>query len=291
MTTPATRTAATPAAPVADPAGPSWAVGLGRRVPVSPVSTASVIRSEWIKFRTLRSSWIVTAVTMVAVMGIGMLVSYFTNSHWSSLSAHERANFNAVDRSLTGVNLAQLTVGVLGVLYISGEYGTGMIRSTLAAAPTRIPVLVAKAVVFAVVTFVSSVVATVVAFAAGQALLGSHGVGWGTPGALRAVIGAALYLTVVGLLGIGLGFLVRSTAGGIGALFGVLLILPVIFAALPSSWNNAVGPYLPSNAGGALWSLHSDGPVLSPWVGFTVFCAWAAATLIVAGVLLRRRDA
>ena len=281
-----TATTTTPA-----PAAPAWAEGPDRRVTVSPVSTATVIRSEWIKFRTLRSSWIVTAVTMIAVVGIGMLVSYFTKTHWASLGPDERANFNAVDRSLTGVNLAQLTVGVLGVLFISGEYGTGMIRSTLGAAPTRLPVLVAKSFVFAIVTFVSSVAATVVAFAAGQALLGPHGVGWSAPGAVRAVIGAALYLTVVGLLGVALGFLVRSTAGGIGALFGVLLILPVIFEALPSSWNNTVGPYLPSNAGGALWSLHSDHAVLSPWAGFAVFCAWAATGLIAAGVVLRRRDA
>jgi ABC-type transport system involved in multi-copper enzyme maturation permease subunit len=262
-----------------------------RPVEVHPVTTPSVTRSEWIKFRTLRSSWIVMAATVVAVIGIGMLVSYFTKTHWNSLAPDEKANFNAVDRSLTGVNLAQLTVGVLGVLFISGEYGTGMIRSTLAAAPTRIPVLAAKAAVYAAVTFAFSVVATVVAFVAGQALLGSHGVGWGHPGAERAVFGAALYLTLVGLLGVALGFLVRSTAGGIGALFGILLILPVIFEALPSSWNNAVGPYLPNNAGGALWSLHHDSRVLSPWVGFGVFCAWVAVALIAAGVVLRRRDA
>ena len=187
-------------------------------VAVSPVTLPAVGRSEWIKFRTLRSSWIVLAATVVAVIGIGMLVSYFTNTHWASMDPGERLHFNAVDRSLTGVNLAQLTIGVLGVLFVSGEYGTGMIRATLAAAPTRVPVLAAKAAVFAVVTFVSSLVATVVAFIAGQSLLGSHGVGWGAPGAVRAVFGAALYLTVVGLLGVALGFLVRSTAGGIGAI-------------------------------------------------------------------------
>lgn len=260
-------------------------------VEVSPVTTTSAVQSEWIKFRTLRSSWIVVAATVVAVIGIGMLVSYVTKTHWASMSPHERANFNAVDRSLAGVNLAQLTIGILGVLFVSGEYGTGMIRSTLAAAPTRVPVLVAKAVVFAAVTFASSVLATVVAFAAGQSLLGAHGVGWGAHGAARAVIGSALYLTLVGLLGVALGFLVRSTAGGIGSLFGLLLILPVIFDALPSSWNNTVGPYLPSNAGGALWTLHSDHAVLSPWVGFGILCAWLAAGLVLAGVVLRRRDA
>jgi ABC-type transport system involved in multi-copper enzyme maturation permease subunit len=266
------------------------ATGAGA-VTVSPVTVPSVIRSEWIKFRTLRSSWIVLAATVVAVVGIGALVSYFTNTHWASMDPGERLRFNAVDRSLTGVNLAQLTIGVLGVLFVSGEYGTGMIRSTLAAAPTRLPVLAAKSAVFAVVTFLSSIVATVVAFTLGQALLGAHGVGWGAPGVVRAVFGAALFLTVVGLLGVALGFLVRSTAGGIGALFGLLLILPVIFEALPSSWNNAVGPYLPSSAGTALWNLRAGANLLAPWAGFGVFCAWAAAGLILAGYVLRRRDA
>ncbi|MDE3207188.1 MAG: ABC transporter permease [Acidobacteriota bacterium] len=263
----------------------------GRQVEVQPVTLLSVIRSEWIKFRTLRSSWIALTATVAAIIGIGLLVSYFTNSHWASLDAGERAHFNAVDRSLVGVNLAQLIIGVMGVLYVSGEYGTGMIRSTLAAAPTRVPVLAAKSVVFAVVTFVSSVVATAIAFTAGQGLLGTHGVGWPAPGAVRAVIGAALYLTLVGLFGLGFGFLVRSTAGGIGTLVGVLLVLPGIFAALPASWNNTVGPYLPSNAGGAVWSLVSDHPVLSPWAGFGIFCAWVVATLVGAGLLLARRDA
>lgn len=260
-------------------------------VEVSPVSPTTVVRSEWIKFRTLRSSWVVLAATVVAVIGIGLLVSYFTKTHWGSLAPDERARFNAVDRSLVGVNLAQLTVGVLGVLFITGEYGTGMIRATLAAAPTRIPVLAAKAVVFGVVAFSVSIVATVLSFAAGQSLLGSHGVGWGHPGAVRAVFGAALYLTLVGLFGVALGFVVRSTAGGIGALFGVLLVLPVIVGALPSSWADSVGPYLPSRAGGALWTLRPDGHSLSPWAGFAVFLAWTIAALVAAGVLLRRRDA
>ena len=265
--------------------------GTAPRVTVSPVTTATVARSEWIKFRTLRSSWIVMAVTVVAVIGIGSLVSYFTNSHWSSMTQIERLRFNAVDRSLVGVNLAQLTIGVLGVLFISGEYSTGMVRATLGAAPRRLPVLAAKALVFAAVSFVCSLAATVVAFTAGQSLLASHSVGWGHPGAVRAVFGAALYLTLVGLLGLALGFIVRSTAGGIAALFGLLLILPVIFNALPSSWNNTVGPYLPGAAGSALWTLRSDGNVLAPWTGFGVFCAWCAAALVAAAVELRRRDA
>ena len=262
-----------------------------QRADVHPVTAGRVTAAEWVKFRTLRSSWLVTGLTTVGIVAIAALIAHFTNSHFATMRPEERARFDPVNTVLNGVNLAQLTLGILGVLFVSGEYGTGMIRATLSAVPRRLPVLAGKSVVVAVAAFVSAIVGTVVAFAVGEALLGSHGVGWGAPSALRCVVGAALYLTVVSLLGVALGFVVRSTAGGIGALFGVLLILPVIFEALPASWNSTVGPYLPSNAGGALWQLHPDHAVLSPWTGFGVLCAWTAAALVAAAVVLRRRDA
>jgi ABC-2 type transport system permease protein len=258
---------------------------------VQPVTQARVMGSEWIKLRTLRSSWIVLGATFFGVALIGMLVSYFTKTHWSSMNPVDRANFDPVGRSLIGVNLAQLTIGVLGVLIITGEYSTGMIRASLGAVPKRVPVLVAKASVFAAVTFVVCLVTVFVAFVGGQALLGSHGVSLGHAGAVRAVFGAALYLTIVGVIGLSLGFLIRSTAGGIAALFGVLLILPVIFEALPQSWNNTVGPYLPSNAGQALYTLHADHAMLSPWAGLGIFLLYAVAAVTAAVVVLRRRDA
>jgi ABC-type transport system involved in multi-copper enzyme maturation permease subunit len=257
-------------------------------VRVHPVTPARVVRSEWIKFRTLRSSWFVLGGTMLAVMAIGMITTYFDNSNWNTINL---ANFNPIDASLNGVVFAQLAIGVLGVLIISGEYATGMIRATLGAVPKRVPVLAAKAVVFAAISFVTCLVAVLVAFLAGQGFLSSHGVSLGAPGALRAVFGAALYLTLAGLFGMALGFLIRSTAGGIAALVGVLLILPVVFGAFPKSWNDAVGPYLPSTAGQALYTMHSDRAMLSPWAGFGMFCLYTAVMLAAAAVVLRRRDA
>ncbi|HET9692509.1 MAG TPA: ABC transporter permease subunit [Acidimicrobiales bacterium] len=265
--------------------------GRRRSVQVRPVTTLTATRAEWVKFRSLRSSWLVTGLTTVGVIGIAALIAHFTNTHFATMHPQERAHFNPVTTVLNGVNFAQLTLGILGVLFVTGEYGTGMIRATLAAVPRRLPVLAGKVAVVGAIALVASIVATVVSFLVGEQLLGSHSVGWGYPGATRAVLGAALYLTVVSLLGVALGFIVRSTAGGIGALFGLLLILPVIFEALPSSWNATVGPYLPSNAGGALWQLSPDHALLSPWAGFGIFCAWTAAALVVAGLLLRRRDA
>ena len=187
--------------------------------------------------------------------------------------------------------LAQLAIGVLGVLLISGEYSTGMIRATLAAVPKRLPVLWAKAGVFSVVAAVLMIAASFAAFLGGQALLGSHGTTLAGAGVTRAVVGAGLYLTVVGLLGIALGFIIRNTAGAIATLFGVLLVLPVLGEVLPSTWAKHITPYLPSNAGQAVMSVHQAPGDLAPWTGFAVFCCYAAAAIIAGAVLLRRRDA
>jgi len=131
-------------------------------------------------------------------------------------------------------------------------------------------------------------VASFLAFLGGQALLGSHSTTLAAAGVVRAVVGAGLYLTVVGLLGIGLGFIIRNTAGAIATLFGLLLVLPILGQVLPSSWAKHVVPYLPSNAGQAIMSIHQAPGDLAPWTGFAVFCGYAAAA-IIAGVLLNAR--
>jgi hypothetical protein len=184
-------------------------------------------------------------------------------------------------------------VGVLGVLLVTGEYSTGMIRSSLGAAPRRLPVLIAKATVFAVVTVVVTTATAIITFSLGQGLLSSQHIGttMSAPGVARAVIGTGLYLTVVGLLGVGLGFIIRSTAGGIGTLFGLLLVLPVLGEALPPSWAQHIDPYLPSTAGQQLVAVHSESGMLAPWIGFGVFCLYALAALTLGAVLLKRRDA
>jgi ABC-2 type transport system permease protein len=274
------------AATVAAPPAPKRSL-----VGVEPVTQARVIRSEWIKFSTLRSTWITLILSMVGTIGIGALASWGTNSRWSHLDAGEIANFSAVSRSLFGVNLGQLAVLVLGVLIITGEYATGMIRATLSAAPKRWPVLWGKLGVLSAVMFVTSLVAGVVAFFVGQALLTTHGVGITAPHAIRAVVGAALYLTVVGVLAMGIGFALRNTAGGIAAAFGLLLVVPGLGNALPASWQPHVLPYLPSNAGSVLFNLHPDPGSLGPWTGFGVMCLWAAAAVAAGAVRLTRSDA
>src|SRR6195952_3801604 len=256
-----------------------------------PVTLRRVLSSEWVKLRSLRSSWITLILAVAGLVVVAIVGEILTNQDWSHMHPGELAHFNPVDQSLTGLNFSQLAIGVLGVLFITGEYGTGMIRSTLGAVPRRTPVLWAKALVFAGVTLVLMEISAFIAFLGGQAALGSHGTTLAAAGALRATVGAGLYLTVVALLGVALGFIIRSTAGGIAALLGVLLVLPGILAILPESWQNTIGPYLPSNAGAALYDLHPESPPLSPWAGFAVFCLYAVIALAAAATVLRRRDA
>jgi ABC-type transport system involved in multi-copper enzyme maturation permease subunit len=257
----------------------------------APVTLRRVLGSEWVKLRSLRSSWITLALAVAGMVVVAVAGGILTNQDWNHMRPGELARFDPISQSLTGINFSQLAIGVLGVLFITGEYGTGMIRSSLTAAPRRLPVLWAKALLFATVTLVTMEISAFVAFLAGQAALGSHGTTLAAAGALRATVGTGLYLTVVALLGVSLGFIIRSTAGGIAALFGILLVLPGILAILPQSWQTDIGPYLPSNAGAALYDLHPESASLAPWTGFAVFCLYAVVALIAAAALLRRRDA
>jgi ABC-2 type transport system permease protein len=257
------------------------------------VTQSRVVRSEWTKLRTLRSSRISLAVAFGCIVALGLIISTATMGNWNHFDAHERASFDPVLRSIGGVYLAQLAFLVLGVLFVTGEYSTGMIRASFAAVPRRLPVLWAKLLVYVSVTLVLATVSCLLAFWGGQAIFVSHhvNVALGDPGVTRAVLGAALYLTVVSWLAVSIGSILRNTAGGIAALAGILFVLPPLMSLLPASWDNTISPYLPSNAGQALFLLHPDGPTLAPWTGFGVFCAYAAVATAAAAVLLVRRDA
>jgi len=271
---------------------PDLARALGPDLPADlRVRWARVLRMEWVKMRSLRSTWLTLGGAVLAVVVIGTVVGYATNAHWSNVSPQERAGFDPISRSLVGVNLAQLLVGVLGVLLVSGEYATGMVRSTFAAVPRRLPVLIAKVVLYAVVLYPVLLAATFTAFLLGQHGLSSHGTTLSAPYALRSVFGAASYLDLIGLLAVAFGFVLRSTAGGIASLVGLLLVLPGIGQALPASWRAHTVPYLPGPAGGALFVPHpQDQGSLHFWAGGGVLCLWVLAALMLAGVLLKRRD-
>jgi ABC-2 type transport system permease protein len=260
--------------------------------PATGVTPVRVIVSEWIKFRSLRSTWYSLGAALVVAIGLGVL--------FAALRGHDIAShggigpdFDPVQLSLRGMFLAQLAVGVLGVLLITGEYSTGMIRASLSAVPRRVPVLAAKVIVFGSATFVVATAASLVAFLGGQAALDSYGLGVSltSDGAARAVVGAGLYLVLVGLLGLGCGFALRNTGGAIATLFGLILVLPLLGQALPVSWQNHVNRYLPLNAGTAVMATKQDPDSLTPWAGLGVFALYAVAALAVGLVVLRRRDA
>jgi ABC-2 type transport system permease protein len=260
-------------------------------VQVLPVTQWRVLVSEWIKLRSLRSTALTLLAAVVAMIALAWLVGWATNAHWDTMQPDERAGFNPIDRSLAGVNLAQLAIGVLGVLLITGEYATGMIRATFAAVPRRLPVLWAKAALYAVVTFTLMLVSAFLAFLVGQHFLASHGTTLSAPHAWRAILGVAVYLTLIGMLAVAFGFLIRSTAGGIAALFGLLLVLPGVGQLLPASWQAHTLPYLPSNAGSSMFSVRVDPSALSPGTGLLVVCIWVAVALALAAVVVRSRDA
>jgi len=266
---------------------------LARLSPVGRVTQWHVVRSEWTKVWSLRSTRWSLLVAVIIMAGLGILISALRMSRWSHMSPGDRASFNPVEVSLGGVNLAQLAVGVLGVLIISGEYSTGSIRSSFAAVPRRLPVLWAKAAVFAVVVFALMLPSALISFLVSQTILSQHHVqtSLGHPHVARAVVGAALFLAVVGLLGLAFGALLRNTAGGISALFGVMFVLPPLNALLPSNWSNAIDPYLPLNAGTAIMAIHPSSSSLSPWSGFAVLCGYTVVIGAIAAYLLVRRDA
>lgn len=254
-----------------------------------------VVRSEWTKLRTVRSTSWTLLVTAVVMIGFGVLLSASYVTHYEDFSPSTKAAFDPAAYSQSGFFLAQLAIGVLGVLVMTGEYQTGSIRATFSAIPQRRTVLAAKAIVFAIVACLVGLLSAVSAFFIAQAIFASKNleVHLGDPGTVQSVLGGVLYLPVLGLLALGLGTLIRSTAGAIAALVGLVLILPVAAEALPSSWQNAAAKYLPTNAGQALIGRTKFAPdhLLSPWAGFGVFCGYAAVALLAAVLMLNRRDA
>ena len=223
-----------------------------------------------------------------------MLFSAVNANQYHTFSTAGKAAFSPISTSLTGTAFAVVAFGVLGVLLMSSEYSTGMIRASLTVVPRRLPVLWGKLAVFAGAIFSVSLVASFISFFLGQAVLSSHhiGVSITAPDALRSVVGAALYITVAGMIGVALGALFRNTAAGIATFAGVFFVIPPLASLLPFSVSSHLTPYLPSNAGAALWggAQNVQNP-LAPWTGFALLCGYAAVLIAAAAWRLRRSDA
>ena len=254
------------------------------------VTQLRVVRSEWTKFRSLRSTLYTLLLGVVLMIGLGALFSAITASQPGGMEPGQ----SAISTSLTRTFIAQLAIGVLGVLLITGEYSTGMIRASLTVVPKRLPMLWAKLGVFAVVVFLTMLVASTTAFFVGQALLGGNGLNGSLsdPGALRSVVGAALYLTVAGMTALAIGALLRNTAAAVTTFVAVFFVIPPLTNLLPTSWTDQFAQCLPSNAGAVML----DGSFgvahpLDPWTGFAVMCSFAVVLIGAAAWRLRRVDA
>ena len=267
---------------------PTTAPTRRRVVESQPVTVRRAIASEWVKFRTLRSSGFMLAGASIGMVAIGMIVGWNTRRISPSLDPEDIV----ASAVLQGYYLGQLLIGALGVLYVSGEYSTGMIRSTMAAVPRRIPVLMAKSVVFVTVTSVTIIPCCVIAFVSGQGIISRSRVGFslGDPGVLRLVLGTGLYLVCIGVIGAACGWLVRNTPGALVSYFAIILVLPGIFGNVLGNWGKDVAQYFPSEAGRSFVSSLPLPFTLSTWAGFTVLIAWVVIGLAASALSLRQRD-
>jgi ABC-2 type transport system permease protein len=252
-----------------------------------------VLLSEWTKLRSVRSTLWSLGVGLLLTIAFPVIFAFVTSAHWGSMSPQERASRSPLDIALAGVNVAQLAIAVLGVLLISAEYSTGSIRSTFTAVPKRLPVLWAKLLDYAIVSFVLMVPAVFVSFFASQAILARHDIlqiPFTQPGVARSLIGGAIYVMLVGIFALAIGAIVRNTAGGIATFAAIFFVLPPLMFVLPQSWNNAISQYLPSEAGRQLFALDHAAHTLTPLAGGLLFAGYCAAAVAIAAVLLVRRD-
>jgi ABC-2 type transport system permease protein len=281
-------TTSDPAAPVvlAAPSAPSAPVGFGR-----------LLRSEWTKIRSVRSTlWSLSAFVVVAI-GFSVLVAAVISHDWNTPGNHPNHLRLLTDPTEviygTGFGLGQLAICVLGVMVITTEYSTGAIRASLLAVPKRIPMLAAKSVVWVVLDLVVSAITVFAVFFLSTSILRSHvSITLSTPGVLKATIGGILYLVVLGLFSLAIGGLIRHTAAAILVVIGVVIVVPPLVGLIPGTIANHVHGYLPTIAGQLVaQTSQQSGDVLSGWQGFGVFCAWTAVLLAACGWLLVRRDA
>jgi ABC-2 type transport system permease protein len=270
---------------------PAASVALDLPRSAGRVTFAGALRSEFTKIRSVRSTYWTLLAMLVVVVGFGALAS--------AGAAHgpHGPDFDPTQQSLAGLYIGQLIIGVLGVLVISSEFSTGMIRTTLTTNPHRGVMIAAKGAVFTAVALVTSLVASFAAFFLGQALMSSDHISTtiGSPNVLRAVIGGALFLTACGVLAFGLGLLIRHSAGGIGAVVGLLFVVTILVNFLPLSWQNHVDKWVPALAGGQLWMTvpqpRGNAQMFGPWASFAVLCGYAAIAVAAAVILFRKRDA
>ena len=261
------------------------------------VRFAGIVRAEWTKIRSVRSTVWTLLLFVVITVGLTALLT--------TLVVHNQSGPRSAERDVrilsdpvgfilgAGIGLGQLTICVLGVLVITTEYSTGVIRASLLAVPRRLSMLLAKILVFTALMLVLAEMVSFGSFFAGSALLHSMAaVSLSDHNVTRSVIGAGLYLTVLGLFALAIGLLIRHTAGAIATVIGAVLVVPILTSLLPGSWGAHIDAYLPEQAGSKIFGDRPEAAqLLSAWEGFGIFCLWTLVLLILGAWLLRRRDA
>lgn len=260
------------------------------------MSLAPATVSEWVKFRTVRSTLFTLAATVVLSIGIGALICFAQRQQWPKENAAVHLTFDPTATSLSGFFLAEIAIGVIGVLIMTSEYTSGSIRATLAATPVRLVVLIAKGIVLFTSTLVVAEICAFASFFVGQAVLkGTETATLSQPGVLRAVLLGGLSLPLLALLALGIGTMLRHTAGSITMYVSLTFVLFLIVLALPSSWNVHVFKFLPEILAGSMRSSRQNtgefGALFSPSVSTLVLAGYAVASLVGGGALLLRRDA
>jgi len=285
------------------------------------LSFGGVLRSEWIKLRTLRSTLWCYLIIVVLMVGLGLLIAGTipVPAAGAPALAHDVQQSTWVTAATLGIGFAQLVSAVLGALVITGEYGTGMIRSTFAAVPKRLPAIAAKGLVFAVTTFVVALVGLVITALATAPLLPAKGItpDFGDGKVWLALIGGAGYVALIGLLAFGIGLIIRSSAAGIAAALGLVLVAPTILqilvAVTRAAWPANIAAFLPSSAGGKLYAYQgaaaeslapsrpggagsaaasaTDIIVLDSWQALLVVLGWVVVGFVIGAILVKRRDA
>jgi ABC-2 type transport system permease protein len=256
-------------------------------------SFADLLASEWVKIRSVRSTVFTLLITAVLTIGISSLGAFAIAANWNHVPVAQRLTFDPTSRSLSGVLLGQLALGVLGILVFTAEVATGAISATLTAASSRTKVLLAKIVMFAIVAIIVAEIVSFASFFAGQALLSgtTPTASLGGTNVLRAVAGTGLYMAILALFALGIGVIVRHTAGAITTFVGLVLVLPLLVTALPTSLSNDINKFLPFTIGQTMMSVHPQPDTFSAWAGLGLLVIYTIIILAIANWRLTSRDA
>ncbi|MBB5935783.1 ABC transporter permease [Streptomyces zagrosensis] len=250
-----------------------------------------VLRSEWTKIRSVRSTVWTMALALVVTVALSMLISAVSKNEFDDMSRQDKLEFDPTQISFAGIGLGQLALIVFGVLVVSNEYSTGMIRTSLAAVPQRFTFLFSKIAVATLLAFVVGLVISFLSFFAGQAMLGDHKAALGDSGVMRALLGSAIYMTLITVFAMGVTAMLRSPMLSLGILMPFFFLISNILGNV--SATEKVGQYLPDQAGSRIMQVveTGDDAPYGPWGGIFIMALWVLAALVGGYISLKKRDA